>query len=76
MGPEGFDRKNLQKLDTIKVVVPHQDLENPAFSQDGDDDNRALGDLPYACDVTLFARSSSFCWPNTGSGKAARSGEC
>jgi hypothetical protein len=32
-------------------VIPHQDLTNPLFHEDGDDDERAWGDLPYACEA-------------------------
>jgi hypothetical protein len=32
-------------------VVPHQDLDNPAYSPGNDDDAQAWGDLPYACDA-------------------------
>lgn len=36
-------------------VVPHQDLDNPTHSPPDDDDARAWGDLPYACDA-LYSR--------------------
>lgn len=34
-------------------VIPHQDLKNPAYdpSPDGDPDQFAYGDLPYACEA-------------------------
>jgi hypothetical protein len=44
-------------------VVPHQDLYNPAFSQGGDDDNRAWGDLPYACDAPYSRDPARFVGP-------------
>lgn len=36
-------------------VIPHQDLNNPAFEAGDDDDEKAWGDLPYACD-TAYGR--------------------
>lgn len=58
-------RENTEAMDTIfkfynphyvmilgvPDVVPHQDLDNPAHSSGGDDDDHAWGDLPYACDA-------------------------
>ena len=32
-------------------VIPHQDLSNPLYTKDDDDDKYAWGDLPYACDA-------------------------
>src|SRR5262249_17874102 len=32
-------------------VVPHQDLRNPLYHRDDDDDLKAWSDLPYACDA-------------------------
>jgi hypothetical protein len=43
-------------------VVPHQDLNNPAFGA-GDDDNRAWGDVPYACDVPYSRDPAHFVGP-------------
>ena len=43
-------------------VVPHQDLKNPAFGA-GDDDNRAWGDVPYACDVPYSRDPANFVGP-------------
>ncbi len=43
-------------------VVPHQDLNNPAFGA-GDDDNRAWGDVPYACDVPYSRDPADFVGP-------------
>lgn len=43
-------------------VVPHQDLDNPAFAA-GDDDRRALGDLPYACDAPYARDAAKFVGP-------------
>ncbi len=45
-------------------VVPHQDLDNTAYSQSGgDDDAHAWGDLPYACDVPYSRDPASFVGP-------------
>jgi hypothetical protein len=44
-------------------VVPHQDLDNPAYKQGGDDDDRASGDLPYACDVPYSRDPARFVGP-------------
>ena len=46
-------------------VVPHQDLHNPVYllDQDGDDDDRAFGDLPYACDAQYSQDPARFVGP-------------
>src|SRR5690349_10106166 len=44
-------------------VVPHQDLNNPAYSPRGDDDGRAWGDLPYACDAPYSRDPARFVGP-------------
>lgn len=44
-------------------VVPHQDLNNPAFSPKGDDDEQAWGDLPYACDTPYSRDPAQFVGP-------------
>lgn len=44
-------------------VVPHQDLDNPAYSPPDDDDIRAWGDLPYACDATYSRDPAHFVGP-------------
>ena len=45
-------------------VVPHQDLDNTAYSQSGgDDDAHAWGDLPYACDVPYSQDPARFVGP-------------
>jgi hypothetical protein len=44
-------------------VVPHQDLDNPAYSPGGDDDDRAWGDLPYACDAPYSRDPARFVGP-------------
>jgi hypothetical protein len=43
-------------------VVPHQDLTNPAFDA-GDDDPKAWGDLPYACDAPYGRDTALFVGP-------------
>jgi hypothetical protein len=44
-------------------VVPHQDLDNPAYKQGGDEDDHAWGDLPYACDAPYSRDPASFVGP-------------
>jgi hypothetical protein len=47
-------------------IVPHQDLDNPAYMQEGaegDDDPKALGDLPYACDAPYSKDPDQFIGP-------------
>src|SRR5829696_776284 len=44
-------------------VVPHQDLDNPAYSPGGDDDDHAWGDLPYACDAPYSRDPARFIGP-------------
>ena len=44
-------------------VVPHQDLDNPAFKAGDDDDEQAWGDLPYACDVGYGRDPAKFVGP-------------
>ena len=46
-------------------VIPHQDLKNPLYSSDpdGDDDEFAFGDLPYACDVPYSQDVKDFTGP-------------
>jgi hypothetical protein len=31
-------------------IIPHQDLKNPAYDPDGDDDKVIPSDIPYACE--------------------------
>jgi len=50
-------------------IVPHQDLDNPAFLQDGDDDFKALGDLPYACDAPYSQDPDQFVGPTRVMGR-------
>ena len=44
-------------------VVPHQDLNNPAYTPVGDDDVEAFGDLPYACDAPYSRDPARFVGP-------------
>ncbi len=46
-------------------VVPHQDLKNPLFStdEDGDNEESAFGDLPYACDAGYSRNIKNFTGP-------------
>jgi hypothetical protein len=47
-------------------IIPHQDLINPAYSGDGqddDDDHRAYGDLPYACEEAYDKDIHTFLGP-------------
>ena len=44
-------------------VVPHQDIDNPAYTPSGDDDKCAWGDLPYACDAPYSRDAAKFVGP-------------
>lgn len=44
-------------------VVPHQDLDNPTYKPGDDDDDRAWGDLPYACDAPYSRDPARFVGP-------------
>jgi hypothetical protein len=44
-------------------VVPHQDLDNPAYDPPDDDDSHAWGDLPYACDASYSRDPARFVGP-------------
>jgi len=44
-------------------VVPHQDLDNPAYTPPDDDDRYAWGDLPYACDAPYSRDAARFVGP-------------
>lgn len=49
-------------------VVPHQDLKNPLFTEDendeeGDNEESAFGDLPYACDARYSRNIKNFTGP-------------
>ncbi|NGZ95137.1 MAG: hypothetical protein CV089_03210 [Nitrospira sp. WS110] len=45
-------------------VVPHQDLDNPVYDPtEGDDDPRAWGDVPYACEAPYSRDPARFVGP-------------
>ena len=46
-------------------VVPHQDIKNPLFTTDpeGDTEEFAFGDLPYACDAPFSRELKNFTGP-------------
>lgn len=44
-------------------VIPHQDLENIAYSPGNDEDDAAWGDLPYACDAPYSTNPAHFVGP-------------
>jgi hypothetical protein len=69
-------RENKQAIDTVfkffsphylmilgaTDVVPHQDLKNPLYGPD-DDDDHAWSDLPYACDTPYSRDPAQFVGP-------------
>jgi len=44
-------------------VIPHQDLTNPLFADDKEEDPKAWGDLPYACDAAYSRDIARFVGP-------------
>jgi hypothetical protein len=44
-------------------VLPHQDLLNPAYAAGDDDDKKAWGDIPYACDASYSRDVARFVGP-------------
>jgi len=44
-------------------VIPHQDLKNPVYQPGSDDDQLALGDIPYACDKPYSKNPEDFVGP-------------
>jgi hypothetical protein len=44
-------------------IVPLQDLENVMYAQEGDMDELAPGDLPYACEAGYSRQPRDFCGP-------------
>lgn len=44
-------------------VIPHQDLTNPLFADDKEEDPQAWGDLPYACDAAYSRDIARFVGP-------------
>ena len=41
-------------------VIPHQDIDNPAYGPGDDDDREAFGDVPYACDTPYSKKAEDF----------------
>jgi hypothetical protein len=44
-------------------VVPHQDLKNPAYDPQGDDDRTVPSDIPYACEAPFNQNPAKFVGP-------------
>ncbi len=44
-------------------VIPHQDLANPVYADDKEDDPKAWSDLPYACDAAYSRDIADFVGP-------------
>jgi hypothetical protein len=44
-------------------VVPHQDLKNPAYDPQGDDDRVVPSDMPYACEAPYNKNPAKFVGP-------------
>jgi hypothetical protein len=44
-------------------IVPHQDLKNPAYDPQGDDDKVVPGDIPYACEAPYSKQPADFIGP-------------
>jgi hypothetical protein len=44
-------------------VIPHQDLDNPVYADDKEDDATAWSDLPYACDAPYSRDIADFVGP-------------
>jgi hypothetical protein len=44
-------------------VIPHQDLANPVYAEDREDDPKAWSDLPYACDAPYSHDIADFVGP-------------
>jgi hypothetical protein len=52
----------LMLLGSIDVIA-HQDLANPVYAQDKEDDPKAWSDLPYACDAPYSRDIADFIGP-------------
>ena len=44
-------------------IVPHQDLKNPAYDAQGDDDKIVPSDIPYACEAPFSNNPRKFLGP-------------
>jgi hypothetical protein len=44
-------------------IVPHQDLKNPAYDPQGDDDKIVPSDIPYACEAPYSKEPGDFVGP-------------
>ena len=44
-------------------IVPHQDLKNPAYDPQGDDDKLVPSDIPYACEAPFSNNPRKFLGP-------------
>jgi len=44
-------------------IISHQDLKNPMYNKDGDDDPIAWGDVPYACEAPYSPQPHDFVGP-------------
>ncbi len=44
-------------------IVPHQDLKNPAYDPQGDEDKVVPSDMPYACEAPYSKNPSDFVGP-------------
>jgi hypothetical protein len=44
-------------------IVPHQDLKNPAYDRQGDDDKVVPSDIPYACEAPFSNNPRKFLGP-------------
>ena len=44
-------------------VIPHQDLANPVYADDKEDDPKAWSDIPYACDAAYSRDIADFIGP-------------
>jgi hypothetical protein len=66
----GYTPAYLMILGAIDVV-PHQDLKNPVYSPppEGDLDEYAYGDIPYACETSYSQNPSDFLAPTRAVGR-------
>ena len=50
-------------------IVPHQELKNPAYDPNGDDDRVVPSDIPYACDAPYSREPGKFIGPTRVMGR-------